>query len=37
MRNKNGLRVSELALHTGNFGTRWGYGTEPKRLASVSR
>jgi aryl-alcohol dehydrogenase-like predicted oxidoreductase len=28
---KTGLRVSELALGTGNFGTRWGgYGTSPE-------
>ena len=26
---KTGLRVSELALGTGNFGTRWGHGAEP--------
>jgi aryl-alcohol dehydrogenase-like predicted oxidoreductase len=25
----NGLRVSELALGTGTFGSRWGYGSEP--------
>lgn len=25
---RTGLRVSELALGTGNFGTGWGYGTE---------
>lgn len=25
----SGLRVSELALGTGLFGTRWGYGAEP--------
>lgn len=25
----SGLRVSELALGTGNFGTAWGYGAEP--------
>ena len=24
-----GLRVSELVLGTGNFGTGWGYGSEP--------
>jgi aryl-alcohol dehydrogenase-like predicted oxidoreductase len=24
-----GLRVSALALGTGNFGTAWGYGAEP--------
>jgi aryl-alcohol dehydrogenase-like predicted oxidoreductase len=26
---QTGLRVSELVLGTGNFGTGWGYGTEP--------
>ncbi|MCF0056296.1 aldo/keto reductase [Dyadobacter sp. CY356] len=26
---KTGLRVSELALGTGTFGTRWGHGAEP--------
>jgi aryl-alcohol dehydrogenase-like predicted oxidoreductase len=25
----SGLRVSQLALGTGNFGTAWGYGAEP--------
>lgn len=25
-----GLRVSQLALGTGNFGTAWGYGAEPE-------
>ena len=24
-----GLRVSELVLGTGSFGTRWGHGSEP--------
>jgi aryl-alcohol dehydrogenase-like predicted oxidoreductase len=27
---RTGLRVSELALGTGNFGTGWGYGAEPE-------
>ena len=27
---RTGLRVSELALGTGTFGTRWGYGAEPE-------
>lgn len=27
--NHTGLRVSQLALGTGNFGTAWGYGAEP--------
>jgi len=26
---RTGLRVSELALGTGNFGTGWGHGSEP--------
>lgn len=26
-----GLRVSQYVLGTGNFGTRWGHGTEPAR------
>lgn len=26
---RTGLRVSEYALGTGNFGTRWGHGAEP--------
>ena len=30
-----GLRVSELVLGTGNFGTGWGYG-QVKRLENVS-
>ena len=25
---RTGLRVSELALGAGNFGTRWGHGAE---------
>ncbi len=31
----NGLRVSELALGTGNFGTGWGYGSEREEAKSV--
>ena len=27
---RTGLRVSELVLGTGTFGTRWGYGAEPE-------
>ncbi len=27
-----GLRVSELALGTGNFGTGWGHGADLKKL-----
>lgn len=30
-----GLRVSELALGTGNFGTRWGHGTEEEEARKV--
>jgi aryl-alcohol dehydrogenase-like predicted oxidoreductase len=31
----NGLRVSELALGAGNFGTRWGYGSEPEAAREI--
>ena len=30
-----GLRVSELVLGTGNFGTRWGHGTEPDEARRI--
>jgi aryl-alcohol dehydrogenase-like predicted oxidoreductase len=30
-----GLRVSQLALGTGNFGTGWGYGTSPDECESI--
>lgn len=30
-----GLRVSQLALGTGNFGTGWGYGAEPEVAGSI--
>ncbi len=30
-----GLRVAELVLGTGNFGTRWGYGTEPMEARRI--
>lgn len=30
-----GLRVSELVLGTGNFGTGWGYGAEPAEAARI--
>ncbi|WP_262271048.1 aldo/keto reductase [Microvirga yunnanensis] len=30
-----GLRVSELVLGTGNFGTRWGHGTEPAEARRI--
>ncbi|WP_222597202.1 aldo/keto reductase [Chitinophaga pinensis] len=32
---KSGLRVSELALGTGNFGTRWGHGASPEESKKV--
>lgn len=32
---KTGLRVSELALGTGNFGTGWGYGADPDASAAI--
>jgi aryl-alcohol dehydrogenase-like predicted oxidoreductase len=32
-----GLRVSELALGCGLFGTRWGYGTEPEDAEKIFR
>lgn len=31
----NGLRVSEYALGAGNFGTRWGAGSEPDEAARI--
>jgi len=30
-----GLRVSEVVLGTGNFGTRWGHGSEPEEARRV--
>jgi aryl-alcohol dehydrogenase-like predicted oxidoreductase len=33
--NKSGLRVSELALGAGTFGTRWGYGSQPEEARKV--
>lgn len=33
--NKTGLRVSELALGTGTFGTRWGYGSQADEAKKV--
>jgi aryl-alcohol dehydrogenase-like predicted oxidoreductase len=30
-----GLRVSELVLGAGNFGTRWGHGTEPDEARRI--
>jgi aryl-alcohol dehydrogenase-like predicted oxidoreductase len=30
-----GLRVSELVLGAGNFGTRWGHGAEPDEAARI--
>jgi len=32
---RTGLRVSELALGAGNFGTRWGHGAEPAEAKKV--
>ena len=32
---KTGLRVSQLALGTGNFGTGWGHGADPDVATSV--
>lgn len=32
---RTGLRVSEVALGTGNFGTRLGYGTDPKEARAL--
>jgi len=32
---KTGLRVSELALGTGTFGTRWGYGSQPEEAKRI--
>ena len=32
---KTGLRVSQVALGTGNFGTGWGYGADPDTAASI--
>jgi aryl-alcohol dehydrogenase-like predicted oxidoreductase len=32
---KSGLRVSELALGTGNFGTGWGHGAEPAEAKKI--
>jgi aryl-alcohol dehydrogenase-like predicted oxidoreductase len=32
---KTGLRVSEMALGTGSFGTRWGYGAQPDEARRI--
>ena len=32
---RTGLRVSELALGTGNFGTGWGHGAEPAEARQI--
>jgi aryl-alcohol dehydrogenase-like predicted oxidoreductase len=32
---RTGLRVSQLALGTGNFGTRWGYGCDPDESKAI--
>ena len=34
---RTGLRVSALALGTGNFGTGWGYGADREAAAQVYR
>src|SRR4051812_4878428 len=31
----NGLRVSELVLGTGMFGTSWGYGADPDEVRQM--
>ncbi len=31
----SGLRVSEIVLGCGNFGTRWGYGAEPQEAKDI--
>lgn len=32
---RTGLQLSPLALGTGNFGTRWGYGADPKTALAI--
>ncbi|WP_431233917.1 aldo/keto reductase [Mycolicibacterium psychrotolerans] len=32
---RTGLRVSQLSLGTGNFGTGWGYGADPDTAAAI--
>ena len=32
---KTGLQVSQIALGTGNFGTGWGYGADPKESSAL--
>ena len=32
---RTGLRVSELVLGAGNFGTRWGHGAEPEEARRI--
>ncbi|TCU53640.1 aryl-alcohol dehydrogenase-like predicted oxidoreductase [Novosphingobium sp. PhB57] len=32
---RTGLQVSRLALGTGNFGTRWGYGAQPDAATAI--
>lgn len=32
---RSGLRVSELALGTGNFGTGWGYGSTKEEVEGI--
>ena len=33
--NRTGLRVSELVLGAGSFGTRWGHGAEPAEVRRI--
>lgn len=32
---KTGMQVSQVVLGTGNFGTGWGYGTDPKESSAL--
>src|SRR5262245_37788956 len=32
---RNGLRVSEIALGTGQFGSRWGYGADSEAIPRI--
>ena len=34
---RTGLRVSALALGTGNFGTAWGHGAEREEAKAIFR
>jgi len=35
IRTAHGLRVSELALSTGNFGSGWGHGTDREEAQRI--